>query len=86
MLQVALTVLLSMPFFTKLSIVKGENSLSPWNFDGLILLLINRQASNWSADRLRSANANFSIDANRPEIWFTGEMVRFFRELWMMPL
>ncbi|GAB1194933.1 hypothetical protein APSETT444_004185 [Aspergillus pseudonomiae] len=33
------------------------------------------QASNWSADRLRSANSNFSIDANQPEIWFTGEMV-----------
>ncbi|KAE8367818.1 Alpha/Beta hydrolase protein [Aspergillus caelatus] len=33
------------------------------------------QASNWSADRLRSANSNFSIDANRPEIWFTGEMI-----------
>ncbi|OGM50392.1 proline iminopeptidase [Aspergillus bombycis] len=33
------------------------------------------QASNWSADRIRSANSNFSIDANRPEIWFTGEMI-----------
>ncbi|KAE8373728.1 Alpha/Beta hydrolase protein [Aspergillus bertholletiae] len=33
------------------------------------------QASNWSADRLRSANSNYSINANRPEIWFTGEMI-----------
>ncbi|PIG89136.1 proline iminopeptidase [Aspergillus arachidicola] len=51
-------------------------------FDGAVIYAIlhesiycQGQASNWSADRLRSANANFSIDASRPEIWFTGEMI-----------
>ncbi|KAE8153413.1 Alpha/Beta hydrolase protein [Aspergillus avenaceus] len=33
------------------------------------------QASNWSADRLRSANSRFNIDTDLPEIWFTGEMI-----------
>ncbi|KAE8354665.1 Alpha/Beta hydrolase protein [Aspergillus coremiiformis] len=33
------------------------------------------QASNWSANRFRSANANFHIDTDKPEIWFTGEMI-----------
>lgn len=34
-----------------------------------------RQASDWSVDRLRSANSRFNIDVNRPQIYFTGEMV-----------
>ncbi|OJJ30604.1 hypothetical protein ASPWEDRAFT_55145 [Aspergillus wentii DTO 134E9] len=33
------------------------------------------QASTWSADRLRSANPLFQIDNNKPEIYFTGEMI-----------
>lgn len=38
-------------------------------------LIKSREASNWSADRLRSSNPVFSTDTNAPEIFFTGEMV-----------
>ncbi|KAL4988581.1 Alpha/Beta hydrolase protein [Aspergillus falconensis] len=33
------------------------------------------EASNWSADRLRSSNPVFNIDTTAPEILFTGEMI-----------
>ncbi|KAA8644230.1 proline iminopeptidase [Aspergillus tanneri] len=33
------------------------------------------RASNWSADRHRAADSQFSINTDLPEIWFTGEMV-----------
>ncbi|KAL4817288.1 Alpha/Beta hydrolase protein [Aspergillus spinulosporus] len=33
------------------------------------------EASNWSADRLRSSNPVFSIDTTAPEVLFTGEMI-----------
>ncbi|KAI9376595.1 Alpha/Beta hydrolase protein [Aspergillus egyptiacus] len=33
------------------------------------------EASNWSADRLRSSNPGFDITADAPEILFTGEMI-----------
>ncbi|KAL4979043.1 Alpha/Beta hydrolase protein [Aspergillus desertorum] len=33
------------------------------------------EASNWSADRLRSSNPVFNIDVTAPEIFFTGEMI-----------
>ncbi|KAL6234709.1 hypothetical protein BDW75DRAFT_240825 [Aspergillus navahoensis] len=33
------------------------------------------EASNWSADRLRSSNPVFKIDTTAPEILFTGEMI-----------
>ncbi|RDW78548.1 proline iminopeptidase [Aspergillus mulundensis] len=33
------------------------------------------EASNWSADRLRSSNSMFNIDTTAPEILFTGEMI-----------
>ncbi|KAL2815783.1 Alpha/Beta hydrolase protein [Aspergillus cavernicola] len=33
------------------------------------------EASNWSADRLRSSNRAFNINTNAPEILFTGEMI-----------
>ncbi|CBF86162.1 conserved hypothetical protein [Aspergillus nidulans FGSC A4] len=33
------------------------------------------EASNWSADRLRSSNPVFSLDTNAPEVLFTGEMI-----------
>ncbi|KAL4895101.1 Alpha/Beta hydrolase protein [Aspergillus ambiguus] len=33
------------------------------------------QASNWSADRIRSAKQHFQINVDLPQIWFTGEMI-----------
>ncbi|KAL2809665.1 Alpha/Beta hydrolase protein [Aspergillus granulosus] len=33
------------------------------------------EASNWSADRLRSSNPAFSLSTDSPEILFTGEMI-----------
>lgn len=38
-------------------------------------LIESREASDWSADRLRSSNPVFSTDTNATEIFFTGEMV-----------
>jgi hypothetical protein len=37
---------------------------------------IYREASRWSADRMRAQNPRFRVEGNtEPEIYFTGEMV-----------
>ena len=40
-------------------------------------LEINREASNWTADRLRANNPRFHINDETNPIFFTGEMVSF---------
>lgn len=73
----------SMRFYMKQSIARGMDmpilsfSLHYSPFLGAILTdIMYREASNWSADRFRSANPRFSID-EKNEILFTGEMVGF---------